>query len=43
VVGSNSNLKVAVKVIDIKAAATNNVSLEEIQGEVDVLKGIDSP
>jgi len=36
-------MMVAVKVIDIEAAKANNVNLDEIQCEVDVLKGIDSP
>jgi len=40
---SNSDLQVAVKVIDIKQAKENNVSLEEIKQEVSVLKEIDSP
>jgi len=39
----NSEYKVAVKVIDIKDASKNNVSIKDIETEIDVLKELDSP
>jgi len=39
----NSEYKVAVKVIDIKDAGKNNVSIKDIETEIEVLKELDSP
>jgi len=39
----NSDYKVAVKVIDIKDASKNNVSIKDIETEIEVLKELDSP
>jgi predicted RNA-binding protein with RPS1 domain len=39
----NSEYKVAVKVIDIKDASKNNVSIKDIETEIEVLKELDSP
>jgi len=41
VIGTNT--KVAIKVIDLQMAAKNNMTFNEIKGEVDVLMEIDSP